>query len=224
MVHILLHELGIVAFVLIGVLLVELTQEVLLVALILRGSKAELSGTACLNHHCLQSSLGLALLGQGVNLKSLRIGSDGEPFATAIYPISKYTDANGKQQTIGIYSVNNSIGYVQNDAAVARYGRIFKYVEYEGISDPSVLKRTAAADLVNKYLTRPTVYEVEAIDMTNIDGAAPLEVDTLVPIISTKPEVNTVEPLNVIDVDLVEPRNLQLKFNDSVRSLAGYRR
>ena len=161
---------------------------------------------------------------QGVNLKSLRIGSDGEPFATAIYPISKYTDANGKQQTIGIYSVNNSIGYVQNNAAVARYGRIFKYVEYEGISDPSVLKRTAAADLVNKYLTRPTVYEVEAIDMTNIDGAAPLEVDTLVPIISTKPEVNTVEPLNVIDVDLVEPRNLQLKFNDSVRSLAGYRR
>ena len=161
---------------------------------------------------------------QGVNLKSLRIGSDGEPFATSIYPISKYTDENGKQQTIGVASVNDNVDYIDNSSAVSQYGRIIRFVQYEGISSPLELKRIAVADLVNKYLTRPTVYEVEAIDMTNIDGAAPLEVDTLVPIISTKPEVNTVEPLNVIDVDLVEPRNLQLKFNDSVRSLAGYRR
>ena len=60
--------------------------------------------------------------------------------------------------------------------------------------------------------------------MSHINLAAPLEVDTLVPIISTKPEVNTVEPLNVMDVDLVNPQNIQLKFNDGVRSLSGYRR
>lgn len=161
---------------------------------------------------------------QGVNLKSLRIGSDGEPFATSIYPISKYTDENGKQQTIGVASVNDNVDYIDNPGAVSQYGRIVRFVQYEGISSPLELKRIAAADLVNKYLTRPTVYEVEAVDVTNIDQTAPLEVDTLVPIISTKPEVNTVEPLNVIDVDLVEPQNLQLKFNDSVRSLAGYRR
>ena len=161
---------------------------------------------------------------QGVNLKSLRIGSDGEPFATSIYPISKYTDENGKQQTIGVASVNDNVDYIDNPGAVSQYGRIVRFVQYEGISSPLELKRIATADLVNKYLTRPTVYEVEAVDATNIDQTAPLEVDTLVPIISTKPEVNTVEPLNVIDVDLVEPQNLQLKFNDSVRSLAGYRR
>lgn len=161
---------------------------------------------------------------QGVNLKSLRIGSDGEPFATSIYPISKYTDENGKQQTIGVASVNDNVDYIDNPGAVSQYGRIVRFVQYEGISSPLELKRIAAADLVNKYLTRPTVYEVEAVDVTNIDQTAPLEVDTLVPIISTKPEVNAVEPLNVMDVDLVNPQNLQLKFNDSVRSLAGYRR
>lgn len=161
---------------------------------------------------------------QGVNLKSLRIGSDGEPFATSIYPISKYTDENGKQQTIGVASVNDNVDYIDNPGAVSQYGRIVRFVQYEGISSPLELKRIATADLVNKYLTRPTVYEVEAVDVTNIDQTAPLEVDTLVPIISTKPEVNTVELLNVMDVDLVNPQNLQLKFNDSVRSLAGYRR
>lgn len=161
---------------------------------------------------------------QSVNLKSLQIGSDGEPFATAIYPISKYTDANGNQQTIGIASVNDNVDYIENIEAVNRFGRIVRFVQYEGISSPLELKRIATADLVAKYLSRPTVYEVEAVDMTNINLASPLEVDTLVPIISIEPQVNTVEPLNVMDVDLVNPQNLQLKFNDGVRSLAGYRR
>jgi len=161
---------------------------------------------------------------QSVNLKSLQIGSDGEPFATAIYPISKYTDANGNQQTIGIASVNDNVDYIENIEAVNRFGRIVRFVQYEGISSPLELKRIATADLVAKHLSRPTVYEVEAVDMTNINLASPLEVDTLVPIISIEPQVNTVEPLNVMDVDLVNPQNLQLKFNDGVRSLAGYRR
>ena len=161
---------------------------------------------------------------QGVNLKSLRIGSDGEPFATAIYPISKYTDENGKQQTIGVASVNDDSNFIENPEAVNKYGRIVRFVQYAGISSPLELKRIATADLVAKYLSRPTVYEVEAVDMTNINLASPLEVDTLVPIISIEPQVNTVEPLNVMDVDLVNPQNLQLKFNDGVRSLAGYRR
>ncbi len=161
---------------------------------------------------------------QSVNLKSLRIGSDGEPFATALYPISKYTDSSGKQQTIGIASVNDNIDYVQVDSAVERYGRIVRFVQYEGISEPSALKQIAQKDLVNKYLSRPTIYEAEAVDMSHINLAAPLEVDMLVSIISTVPKVNTVEPLNVMEVDLVNPQNLQLRFNDGVRSLAGYRR
>ena len=68
---IILTELVVVTLVLIRVRLLQTTQVVLLVALILGGSEAELSGTATLYHQRLQGCFCLAFLRQGVEVESV---------------------------------------------------------------------------------------------------------------------------------------------------------
>ena len=69
--RVLLAELVVIALILVRVLLVQTAQEVLLVTLILRSGKSELSSTAAFYHQGLQSFLCLTFLGQGIHLKGI---------------------------------------------------------------------------------------------------------------------------------------------------------
>ena len=75
MLHVLVDKLAVVAFVLVGILLVEQTQVVGLVAVVLCGGEAELSGAPGLGECCAESSLLLSVLGQDAYLEGVdRLG------------------------------------------------------------------------------------------------------------------------------------------------------
>ena len=152
------------------------------------------------------------------NLKSLETETNSQKFATALFPISTYTDSNGQRQTIDIYNVNNSIYYVENNYAVRDYGRIIKFAQYEGITSASKLKKVAQRDL-NNYISRGRPIKVAATDMAAVGSSyAPLEVDKKTRIMSNVNGVDVAPVLNSFDVDILDPRNSTYTFNGEVPS------
>lgn len=152
------------------------------------------------------------------NLKDLELETSSQKFATAIFPTSTYTDENNQRQTIEIYNVNGGFGYVQNADAVARYGRIIEYVQYEGIPSAVKLKELAQRDL-NAYINRGKPIKASATDMSALDSSVPpLEVDKKTRIISAVNGVDIMPVLNSFDVDLLDPRSSTYTFNGEVPS------
>lgn len=152
------------------------------------------------------------------NLKDLELETSSQKFATAIFPTSTYTDENNQRQTIEIYNVNGGVGYVQNANAVARYGRIIEYVQYEGIPSAVKLKELAQRDL-NVYINRGKPIKASATDMSALDSSVPpLEVDKKTRIISAVNGVDIMPVLNAFDVDLLDPRSSTYTFNGEVPS------
>ena len=153
------------------------------------------------------------------NLKDLELETSSQKFATALFPTSTYTDENNQRQTIGIYNVNGGVEYVQNADAVARYGRIIEYVQYEGIPSAGKLKELAQRDL-NAYINRGKPIKASATDMSAFDSNTynPLEVDKKTRIISAVNGVDIMPVLNSFDVDLLDPRSSTYTFNGEVPS------
>ncbi|MBR1483036.1 MAG: phage tail protein [Ruminococcus sp.] len=152
-----------------------------------------------------------------VNLKNLSSDTAPQKFATALYPISAYTDANGNRQTTGIAGVNGGIDYVQDGNAVNRYGRIIEFVQYDGIVSAARLKAIAQRDL-DAYLNRGRLISAAAVDMAVIDGSTPLEVDKMTRIISPVNGVDVTATLNAFDVDLLDPTQSTFTFNGEIPS------
>ena len=155
-----------------------------------------------------------------VNLKDLETDTGTAVFATALHPVSTYTDENGQQHTLEINGneVNDGKYYVQHNAAVAAHGRIIAAVRYEGISSAYQLKAIAQRDL-SAYITRGRQITASALDMTAIDSTAtPLEVDRSTRIISEPNGVNTSAMLNAFEVDLLDPSASRFTFNGEVPS------
>lgn len=156
-----------------------------------------------------------------VNLKELEKETLSERFATAIYPISTYTDANGNRQTVNIYNVNSGIMYVEDAAAVSNYGRIIAHVAYEGIVNPERLKWFANRDL-SDYINKAYSLSISAADMAAIDGSTPLEVDKQTHLVSVVNGVDTQAILSAFDVDILSPTNSRYTFNGAVLSYLRY--
>ena len=152
-----------------------------------------------------------------VNLKELSFETDTRKFATALCPVSTYTDANNARQTIDIYNVNDGKYYVQNDNAVAAYGRIIETVQYEGIVSPERLKWIASRDL-SAYINRGKPVSVSAVDMAVTGSVEPLEVDKLTRIVSPPNGVDINALLNAFDVNLLDPSASSFTFNGEVPS------
>ena len=152
------------------------------------------------------------------NLKDLELETSSQKFATALFPISTYTDSNGQRQTIDIYNVNNSIYYVEKPLLTPIYGRIIEFAQYEGITSASKLKEVAQRDL-NSYVNRGKPIKASATDMSALDSSVPpLEVDKLTRIISEVNNVDVTVMLNAFDVDILDPRNSTYTFNGEVPS------
>ena len=69
--HILVNELTIITLVLIGILLIQLADEILLIALILCSGKTKLCSTTSLYESCFQSGLGLSFLRKNTDIKGI---------------------------------------------------------------------------------------------------------------------------------------------------------
>lgn len=148
------------------------------------------------------------------NLKALELETASRKFATAIYPISTYTDSNGARRTLKLTGTE----YIDKPLLTPIYGRIIECVQYEGINTEEKLRELAQRDL-NDYINRGKPIKASATDMSALDSSVPpLEVDRLTRIISEVNNVDVTATLNAFDVDILDPRNSTYIFNGDVPS------
>ena len=148
------------------------------------------------------------------NLKDLELETASRKFATAIYPISTYTDSNGARRTLKLTGTE----YIDKPLLTPIYGRIIECVQYEGINTEEKLREIAQRDL-NDYINRSKPIKASATDMSALDSSVPpLEVDRLTRIISEVNNVDVTVTLNAFDVDILDPRNSTYTFNGEVPS------
>lgn len=148
------------------------------------------------------------------NLKDLELETASRKFATAIYPISTYTDSNGARRTLKLTGTE----YIDKPLLTPIYGRIIECVQYEGINTEAKLREIAQRDLSN-YINRGKPIKASATDMSALDSSVPpLEVDRLTRIISEVNNVDVTVMLNAFDVDILDPRNSTYTFNGEVPS------
>lgn len=99
----------------------------------------------------------------GENLLDLSSVTKGEGIATAIIPLGAKSEETEARLTIA--SVNDGLDYVYDAEAVARYGWIFKVVEWDDVTLPENLLAKAKAYLAEAIKLSASI-ELDAIDLS----------------------------------------------------------
>lgn len=106
----------------------------------------------------------------GVNLLDINKYIDSTALYTCIVPYGETDKNTGKP--LDITSVNAGVNYVENAAAVAEFGRIFKPVEFKGFTDPEMLY-SEAIKFANSVVAEAITLDLTAIEMRQIDFQNP---------------------------------------------------
>lgn len=104
----------------------------------------------------------------GKNLIGMTRARKGADIATVIVPLgAKVKDADGRdtKDRLTIAGVNDGLVYLQDDTAIAQYGRIVKVVTFDEITDAAALMTAGQAQLAE------SVKMVESVDLTAADMA-----------------------------------------------------
>ena len=104
----------------------------------------------------------------GENLLDYSKNMDASDLATCIIPLGARKDESsieGLEERVTISDVNGGVDYVMDDDAVAEYGKIYKTVTLDDVTEPANLLKKA-----KKYLTttqyEKMVLEVKAVDLS----------------------------------------------------------
>lgn len=102
----------------------------------------------------------------GVNLLDINEYIDSTALYTCIVPYGDVDKDTGKP--LDISSVNGGVNYVENTAAVAHFGRIFRPVEFKGFIDAESLY-SEAVKFTNSVVAEAITLDLTAIEMRQID-------------------------------------------------------
>lgn len=103
----------------------------------------------------------------GKNLVDLTRETHSEDVFSCIVP--QGAKMEGTEIRIDIKPVNNGVPYIVNEEAAAIYGRIYKAVVFDEITQESTLLTTAREYLAQNYAGSSTV-EIKAVDLSTVDS------------------------------------------------------
>lgn len=156
----------------------------------------------------------------GVNLLDLTDKADAGDVFTVLIPLGiSEIDENGEYtEPLSIASVNGGLNYIQDDEAVALYGKIWRTRTWSYEDDPAQLLEKA-----REYLKTGIALEtitLKAIDMHFTDGnVQPIRIGDRVRILSTPHGLDKVMVCSQIEIDLVNPENTLYTFGEKPRTL-----
>lgn len=109
----------------------------------------------------------------GENMLDLERYMDATDIITCLIPMGaemEYTDELGERQirTVDITSVNNGKSYIQCDAGIEKYGKIWGTKQWTDITEPENLIAKATAYL-NEASALPDSLKINALDLSLID-------------------------------------------------------
>ena len=102
----------------------------------------------------------------GKNMLSVKVGDDYSSVGTVLIPLGQKDNETKRRLTIE--SVNEGKNYIENEEAIAKYGRIIKYQTWDDVTIASNLLRKGKEYL--QAISNPSnVIEISAIDMASIN-------------------------------------------------------
>ncbi len=102
----------------------------------------------------------------GKNLLDINREFDGAKVFTAIIPLGAKIE--GTDERLNIKDVNSGVPYFVNQTAAALYGKIYRTVIFDNITNPYTLL-TAASEYLAENYTGETSIEITAADLSGID-------------------------------------------------------
>ncbi|WP_368488431.1 phage tail spike protein [Clostridium sp. BJN0013] len=153
----------------------------------------------------------IADISLGENLKSLTI-DDSQVFGTRIVPVG----ANG----LTIERINNGKNYIEDSAAVAKYGIIYKKADYSDIDDDEQLKTECEADL-SQYTQPAGALDISALDLSTLTNTSVDSIDTATSVHIKCPILGVDDTYKVVelDADLTKPWDPKLTISNKPASL-----
>ena len=149
----------------------------------------------------------------GINLVDLQKKASCENLFTVLVPI-------GDNQ-LTIASVNNGSMYLENDAGVQQYGRIYKVESFSGYTDATKLKTAATSFMAANYKSNPVGFTIKAIDLNMMDGNIDkIRIGTYVNVESAPHGISTVLCCTSIEYDIQSPENNSYDIGDPTEELS----
>ena len=102
----------------------------------------------------------------GKNLLDINREFDGSKVFTAIIPLGAKIE--GTEERLSITDINSGVPYVVNKTAAAMYGKIYRTVIFDNITNALTLLTTASEYITENY-TGETSIEITAADLSGID-------------------------------------------------------
>lgn len=153
----------------------------------------------------------------GENLLDFSRSGSNDDFATVIYPYGAKDETTGERLTIA--AVNGGKLYVEDEAAVARHGRVAVPLMWDDVTLASNLKAKALQELdVRKLIV--TTLELSAVDLSaqdvNIDA---FRIGDNVPVLSKPHGVDDLFLLSTRTYDLLNPGNDKITLGKETTTL-----
>lgn len=104
----------------------------------------------------------------GKNLVDLKRESNTGDVFSCIIPLGAKQE--GSEIRIDIKNVNSGLAYIENEEAVAKYGKIYRQVIFENITYSQTLYEVAKDYLAQNYAGTSTI-EITAVDLSGLDSS-----------------------------------------------------
>lgn len=155
-----------------------------------------------------------------VNLLDLKNKIDAGDVFTVLIPLgySAIDDDGNYSEPLTIESVNNGLNYIQNDEAVAMYGKIWRTNTWTFEEDPAKLLEKG-----RKYLESGIAVDtltIKAVDMHFVDEKMQaIRIGDMVRILSNPHGLDKTIICSRIEIDLMNPKNTTYTFGEVPRTL-----
>ncbi len=154
----------------------------------------------------------------GENLLDLRQYAIASDVKTVIIPLGTRLDDSDRRLTIE--EVNNGKDYLENQAAIALYGRIEGIVEFDDVTEATNLKKKG-----EEYLTEVTQeslsLELNAVDLGLLDASIDyLKVGDWCRVLSRPHRIDRMFLINRLDLDLENPENSTITLGQVLKGLS----
>lgn len=104
------------------------------------------------------------------NMKSLEAQTDTANIITRLIPLGAQTAPDESAERVDITSVNSGLPYIDDAAAIEKYGIIAGTVEFDDITQPANLKTAGQQYLANNNRIRKA-YKAQVLDLSLLDSS-----------------------------------------------------
>lgn len=120
-----------------------------------------------------------------------------------------YTGGGGADERVTIKSVNGGIDYIQNDEAVAKYGKIYEIVTWDDVGKPENLLKKAQEYLQGSIKLTNTL-SIKAVDLhLSNEQIEAFQIGDHIQVYSTPHGINEMMMLTSYNLDLSNPTSFQ---------------